>query len=144
VSDPINPEIEYVGSTTTGEPVNTRVLLSAVRISASAVAGVIETRAELVSEKFVSFVSETRILQLPLARFMVTAPDAGLILQAVVVLVSKTNVPLRFGTVPSPSDRLAVYVAVELLPYFKVAATDVVNVRGALLTVTVLVSYAAK
>jgi hypothetical protein len=75
---------------------------------------------------------------------MVTAPDAGLILQAVVVLVSKTNVPLRFGTVPSPSDRLAVYVAVELLPYFKVAATDVVNVRGALLTVTVLVSYAAK
>jgi hypothetical protein len=144
VSDPINPEIEYVGSTTTGEPVNTRVLLSAVRISASAVAGVIETRAELVSEKFVSLVSETRILQVPLARFMVTAPDAGLMLQAVVVLVSKTNVPLRFGTVPSPSDRLAVYVAVELLPYFKVAATDVVNVRGALLTVTVLVSYAAK
>ena len=60
----------------------------AVTVSVSALAGAIATRAELVSEKLVSFRSETRILQVPLDLFMVTDPVEELILQAVLVLVS--------------------------------------------------------
>jgi hypothetical protein len=63
-------------------------LFSAVKDMASAFAGVIGTSAELVSEKFVSFVRAILTLQVPLALIMVTNPVEVFIVQAVLVLVS--------------------------------------------------------
>jgi hypothetical protein len=80
----------------------------AVTVSVSAFAGVIATTTELVSEKLVSFASETRTLQVPLDRLIVTKPVEELTLQAVLVLVSKLNVPVKFGTAPTPKERLVV------------------------------------
>jgi hypothetical protein len=75
---------------------------------------------------------------------MVTTPVEVFIVHAVLVLVSKAKVPDKFGTGLTPSDRLELYVAVAVSPYFRVADTDVVKVSDALPTVTVLVSYAAR
>jgi hypothetical protein len=88
--------------------------------------------------------SETRTLQFPLALYIVTTPVAALTLHAVVVLVSYAKVPVKFGTAPTPRDLLELYVAVAALPYFREAEADTVKVSGALLTVTVRVSYAAR
>jgi hypothetical protein len=70
------------------EPVKTDVLAAAVTVIASAFAGVIETKAELVSWKLVSLFNLIRTLHVPEALFIVTSPVALLILQAVDVLVS--------------------------------------------------------
>jgi hypothetical protein len=144
VSENCKPETVYVGVIADADPVYVEDLFSAVNKIASALAGVIGTRTELVSEKFVSFARVTLTLQVPLALIIVTNPVEVFIVHAVLVLVSKAKVPDKFGTGLTPSDRLALYVAVAVLPYFRLADTDAVKVSEALPMVTVLVSYAAR
>jgi hypothetical protein len=88
VSENCKPDTEYVGVIAEGDPVYVDDLFSAVKDMASAFAGVIGTSAELVSEKFVSFVRAILTLQVPLALIMVTNPVEVFIVQAVLVLVS--------------------------------------------------------
>jgi hypothetical protein len=88
VSENFKPETKYVGVIVEAEPVYVDALFSAVKDMASALAGVIGTRTELVSEKFVSFARVTLTLQVPLALIMVTTPVEVFIVHAVLVLVS--------------------------------------------------------
>jgi hypothetical protein len=88
VSENCKPETEYVGVIADADPVYVDDLFAAVKDMASAFAGVIGTSAELVSEKFVSFVRAILTLQVPLALIMVTNPVEVFIVQAVLVLVS--------------------------------------------------------
>ena len=144
MSENCKPETEYVGVIAEADPVYVDDLFAAVKDMASAFAGVIGTRTELVSEKFVSFARVTLTLQLPLALIMVTNPVEVFTVHAVLVLVSKAKVPDKFGTGLTPSDRLALYVAVAVSPYFRFVDTDVVKVSKALPMVTVLVSVAVR
>jgi hypothetical protein len=88
VSENCKPETEYVGVIADADPVYVDDLFSAVKDMASAFAGVIGTRTELVSEKFVSLVSAILTLQVPLALIIVTSPVEVFIVHAVLVLVS--------------------------------------------------------
>ncbi len=67
MSENCKPETEYVGVIAEADPVYVDDLFAAVKDMASALAGVIGTRTELVSEKFVSFARVTLTLQVPLA-----------------------------------------------------------------------------